>query len=166
MQKWIDDSLAKKLLVRQTVFYLGTAYESTRVKDPRQEAILYEPIIPEEQEYVWIHPDLLADQRRLIEIIDTARVTPQTVQAELRKQFALVDKDGIGVITHPEFHQLIKNLGIRLSLMEEKEVMKRVDPQESGLVEYAVYESVVGELVEGIEAKKDAISRLCTSEEE
>lgn len=45
-QKWIDDSLAKKLLVRQTVFYLGTAYESTRVKDQRQEAILHEPVIP------------------------------------------------------------------------------------------------------------------------
>lgn len=44
--------------------------------------------------------------------------------------------------------------------------MKRVDPQESGLVEYALYRTVVGELVEGIEAKKDATSRLSTSEEE
>lgn len=72
------------------------------------------------------------------------------MEAELRKQFALVDKDGIGVVTHPEFQQLIKNLGIRLSLTEEKEVMKRVDPQESGLVEYVLYRAVVGELVEGI----------------
>jgi len=32
--------LAKKLLVRETVFYLGTAYESTRVKDTRQDDIL------------------------------------------------------------------------------------------------------------------------------
>lgn len=66
------------------------------------------------------------------------------MEAELRKQFALVDKDGIGVVTQPEFQQLVKNLGIRLSLMEEKEVLKRVDPQESGLVEYALYRTVVG----------------------
>ncbi len=65
-----------------------------------------------------------------------------------------MDKDGIGVITHPEFFQLIKNLGVRLSPLEEKEVLKRVDPQEAGLVEYALYRTVVGELVEGIEAKK------------
>jgi len=29
-------------LVRETVFYLGTAYESTRVKDTRQDNILKE----------------------------------------------------------------------------------------------------------------------------
>ena len=40
IQKWIDDSLNKKLLVRETVFYLGTAYDSTRVQEARQDQIL------------------------------------------------------------------------------------------------------------------------------
>jgi hypothetical protein len=48
IKKWIDDSLSKKLLVRETVFYLGTAYESTRVKDQRQDNILRE--IPKKEE--------------------------------------------------------------------------------------------------------------------
>lgn len=69
MQKWIDDSLSKKLLVRETVFYLGTAYESTRVKDVRQDNILREIPKVEEAEFVYIHPELLSDQKRLIEIM-------------------------------------------------------------------------------------------------
>jgi hypothetical protein len=43
-------------------------------------------------EEVWIHPDLLADQRRLIDIMETSRVSPKTVESELRRHFALVDK--------------------------------------------------------------------------
>ena len=65
-KKWIDDSLSKKLLVRETVFYLGTVYERSKVKDPRLEKIMKEEIKPEEIEEVWIHPDLLADQKRFI----------------------------------------------------------------------------------------------------
>jgi hypothetical protein len=48
IKKWIDDSLSKKLLVRETVFYLGTAYESSRVRDTRQDDILREPVKKEE----------------------------------------------------------------------------------------------------------------------
>lgn len=48
IEKWIDDSLSKKLLVRETVFYLGTAYESSRVRDTRQDDILREPVKKEE----------------------------------------------------------------------------------------------------------------------
>jgi hypothetical protein len=40
MQKWIDDMLEKKLLVRKSVFYLGTSYEETRVKDERLDKLL------------------------------------------------------------------------------------------------------------------------------
>jgi hypothetical protein len=47
-KKWIDDSLSKKLLVRETVFYLGTAYDSTRIHDVRQDNILRE--IPNQEE--------------------------------------------------------------------------------------------------------------------
>lgn len=48
VQKWIDDALSKKLLVRETVFYLGTAYESTRVHSERQDNILRELVKPKE----------------------------------------------------------------------------------------------------------------------
>ena len=88
------------------------------------------------------------------------------MQSELKRFWNQVDKEGIGVITQPEFLQLVKNIGVRLSPTEEKEVLKRVDPQESGLVEYSFYVAVVGELVEGIEAKKAAATRLATHEEE
>ena len=88
------------------------------------------------------------------------------MQSELKRFWKQVDKEGIGVITQPEFLQLVKNIGVRLSPTEEKEVLKRVDPQESGLVEYSFYVAVVGELVEGIEAKKAAAARLATHDEE
>jgi hypothetical protein len=38
------------------------------------------------------------------------------------------------VITQPEFLVLIKNIGIKLTPLEEKEILKKVDPQESGMV--------------------------------
>lgn len=65
-KKWIDDVLAKKLLVRKTVFYLGTSYEETRVKDERLDKLLEVPKVVEEEEYVWVDPDLLTDQHRSI----------------------------------------------------------------------------------------------------
>jgi hypothetical protein len=48
---------------------LGTAYESTRVKDVRQDNLLREIPKKEEVEYVYLHPDLLSDQKRIIEIM-------------------------------------------------------------------------------------------------
>lgn len=69
------------MLVRETVFYLGTAYESTRVKDVRQDNILREVPKVEEVEFVYIHPELLSDQKRLIDIMETARVSPKVVDS-------------------------------------------------------------------------------------
>ena len=60
-----------------------------------------EPVKQEEVEYVWIHPDLLADQKRFIEVIETERVEKETVEAGLKKFWNQVDKEGIGVITQP-----------------------------------------------------------------
>lgn len=65
-QKWLDEALSKKLLVRDTVFYLGTSYEQTRISDPRQDKILHKELIPEQEEFIYIHPELLADQLRSI----------------------------------------------------------------------------------------------------
>lgn len=118
IEKWIDDSLSKKLLVRETVFYLGTAYESSRVRDTRQDDILREPVKKEEVQFVYIHPDLLSDQKRLIEIMEKTRIQQGVIQKELKKQFASVDKENIGVITQPQFLQLIKNINVRLNPLE------------------------------------------------
>ncbi len=118
IKKWIDDSLSKKLLVRETVFYLGTAYESSRVRDTRQDDILREPVKKEEVQFVYIHPDLLSDQKRLIEIMEKTRIQQGVIQKELKKQFASVDKENIGVITQPQFLQLIKNINVRLNPLE------------------------------------------------
>jgi hypothetical protein len=78
-QKWIDDSLSKKLLVRETVFYMGTAYERSRVKNERQDKIMHEEVKPEEVEDVWIHPDLLADQKRFIDVMEKSEPDTKTI---------------------------------------------------------------------------------------
>jgi hypothetical protein len=41
--------------------------------------------------------------------------------------------------------------------------LKKVDPQETGMVEYELYKAVIGEFIEGIEAKKDAQAKLGTN---
>lgn len=52
------------------MFYLGTSYEETRVRDERLDKLLEVPKEVEEQEYVWVDPDLLTDQQRSIEIME------------------------------------------------------------------------------------------------
>lgn len=115
MERWIDDALAKKLLVRQTVFYLGTAYESTRVKDPRQDKILEEKVLEKEEEFVYIHPDLLADQQRSIDIMERPSADRSLLERDMALHFQKIDKEGIQVLTYPEFGQLIKGIGLKLT---------------------------------------------------
>lgn len=56
------------------------------------------------------------------------------VDAKLKQYFKQVDKDDIGVITHQELLTLIQNIGVKLSLSEQKELLKRADPSETGVV--------------------------------
>lgn len=149
MEKWIDDALSKKLLVRNTVFYLGTAYEATRVKDERLEKILAEKKIQVEKEFIYIHADLLADQQKVIEIMEEPAVQSQDsklIESKLVAHFKKIDRDNIGVITHPQFVKLVSNIGIKLSPAEEKELLKKVDPEESGMIEFLSYKEVVQEM--------------------
>jgi Ca2+-binding EF-hand superfamily protein len=66
--------------------------------------------------------------------MEITRVSPTVIQSELKKYFNQVDKENIGVITQPEFFTLVKNIGIKLTPQEEKDILKKVDPQESGMV--------------------------------
>ena len=148
------------------MFYLGTAYDSSRIHDARQDAILRETPKKEEAEFVYISPELLSDQKRLIEVMERPHLDRKSVEAQLKRHFQAVDKENIGVITHPEFLLLLKNVGVRLNPLEEKELLRRVDPQESGMVERQLYSEAVGELVEGLESKKEADAKLAIDYEE
>ena len=97
---------------------MGTAYERSRVKNERQDKIMHEEIKPEEVEDVWIHPDLLADQKRFIDIMEKAEPDSKVINAQLKKSFKEVDPENIGVITYPEFLSLIKKVGIKLNSLE------------------------------------------------
>ena len=59
--------------MRKTVFYLGTNYESTRVKGDRLDKLLEEPPVIEDKEVCYIDPELLGDQKRFIEIMEVPR---------------------------------------------------------------------------------------------
>jgi Ca2+-binding EF-hand superfamily protein len=60
--------------------------------------------------------------------MEKSRVNQKVVKAELKRYFAQIDKENIGVITQPEFLVLIKNIGIKVNASEEKEILKKVDP--------------------------------------
>jgi Ca2+-binding EF-hand superfamily protein len=51
------------------------------------------------------------------------------------------------VITHPELDQLLKNIGVNLSTDEFKEVLKKVDKDDTGTVEFDNFFEVGFELV-------------------
>lgn len=98
MENLIESLLHKKLLIRENVFYLGTDYEVTRVKDKRQDRILEIKEIPIEEEYVFIAPELLADQKRSIEM-DSRTLTRDHTKM-VYDSFVAIDKDGLGVVTN------------------------------------------------------------------
>lgn len=152
--------MAKKLLVRETVFYLGTAYESSRVKSQRQADILKEEVVPPKEEWVFVHPDLLADQKRLIEVMEKPTLRVEEVSKQLLEHFNEADKDKVGVITRQEFSELVTKIGVKLAPAEQKELLSRADPDDSGLVEYAQYTLVAKEFFEGLFAKRDSDKRL------
>ena len=105
---------------------------------------MHEEAKPEEVEDVWIHPDLLADQKRFIDIMEKTEPDTKTINAQLKKSFKEVDPENIGVITYPEFLSLIKSVGIKLSGLQEKQILKRLDPEETGMIEYQNYQAVSG----------------------
>ena len=74
-----------------------------------------EEIKPEEVEEVWIHPDLLADQQRFIEIMEKPGPNTKEVESQIKKYFREVDLENIGAITHVEYLTLIKNVGVKLT---------------------------------------------------
>lgn len=75
------------------------------------------------------------------------------VDAQLKQYFQQVDKDSIGVITHQELLTLIQNISVKLTLPEQKELLKRADPTETGMVEYTKYQTVAREFFEGLSAR-------------
>ena len=54
----------------------------------------------------------------------------------------------------------MENLGIKLKEEEKKEVLKRVDKEETGTVEYDNYQQVVYEILQAMDAKKVAEEKL------
>ena len=85
----------------------------------------------------------MSDQRRLIEIMEKPHVDSKAVDKELKRQFTEIDRENIGVITQPEFLTLVKNVGVKLNPLEQKDLIKKVDPEDTGMVEYALYHDVI-----------------------
>jgi hypothetical protein len=102
MENWIESFLLKKSLTRESVFYLGSEYEVTRVKDPRQDRILEKKIVEEEPEFSYIAPDLLFDQRRFIDIMESKTLSEDHHKI-VKGYFRAIDKDNLGVVTVEEF---------------------------------------------------------------
>lgn len=69
------------------------------------------PILPQ---YVFIHPDLLSDQIKTIQIMEKVQIDRNTLEKDVKKFFDQVDVQNIGVITHPQFLGILNSLGIEL----------------------------------------------------
>lgn len=55
---------------------------------------------------------------------------------------------------------ILDRLKIKLKEDEKNDVLKRVDKDETGTVEFSSYKDIVYEILEGMEAKKSADVRL------
>ena len=64
------------------------------------------------------------------------------IECQIKKYFREVDVENIGVITHVEYLTLIKNVGVKLTASEEKDLLKRMDPEETGMIEFENYRTI------------------------
>jgi len=71
-------------------------------------------VVEQKPEYVYIAPELLFDQRRLIDILESNEI-PQDYHKIVKKHFQTVDKDNLGVVTLEEFVQILKNMNLNLT---------------------------------------------------
>ena len=76
----------------------------------------------------------MGDQKRFIEIMEVPRKNQEVLEQNLKAHFREVDEENIGVVTRPEFLKIIKNLGLKLDEKEQKEVLDRVDNENTGMV--------------------------------
>ena len=76
----------------------------------------------------------MGDQNRFIEIMEVPRKNQEVLEQNLKAHFREVDEENIGVVTRPEFLKIIKNLGLKLDEKEQKEVLDRVDNENTGMV--------------------------------
>ena len=83
--------------------------------------------VPTLPQYVFIHPDLLSDQIKTIQIMEKVQIERNTLEKDVKKFFDQVDVQNIGVITHPQFLGILNSLGIKLKEEEKNDVLKRVD---------------------------------------
>lgn len=60
----------------------------------------------------------------------------------------------------------MRQIGLKLTLEEEKELLKKVDPRDTGLVEFRDYKGVAYEVFESIEANRLAVFKLQEDREE
>lgn len=54
-----------------------------------------------EPEYVFIHPELLSDQQRSIDIMEKPKKDYQKAETDLKEHFKQIDTENIGVVTRP-----------------------------------------------------------------
>lgn len=119
-----------------------------------------------EPEVCYIDPELLSDQRRFIDIMEKPKKDNQSLVEDLKVNFREIDTENIGVVTRPEFLQIIKNVGLKLSEEEEKEMLNRADPEYTGTVIYQKYEEIVREVLEAKRARVEAEDLLEIRKEE
>lgn len=119
-----------------------------------------------EPEVCFIDPELLSDQRRFIDIMEKPKKDNQSLVEDLKVNFREIDTENIGVVTRPEFLQIIKNVGLKLSEEEEKEMLNRADPECTGTVIYDKYEEIVKEVLEAKRARVEAEDLLEIRKEE
>ena len=104
------------------------------MRDARQDKILEIKEEPQKEEYVYLHPELLKDQRRSVEM--DARTLSKDFYKQVRESFTTVDKCGLGVVTVEEFREILSNLQLKLDENEINETIRRVDKNNHGLIKF------------------------------
>lgn len=98
---------------------------------------------------MYIAPELLADQKRAIEIMERKELKEDWRKA-MREQFVMVDKEGMGVVTLEQFTQVLRNMGLKLTAEEQEDLLNRADSKKTGLVDYREFSAIGKEIVKSL----------------
>ncbi|KAL4491859.1 hypothetical protein ABPG72_006114 [Tetrahymena utriculariae] len=168
MEKWLEKILDKKARTSKILF-LGTEFESTRIKHEKLDKIFED----------WNYKEEVVEQKKLSkdlleqpdELDTNEEFVNEDEQIEVLKRslfqvFRSVDRDDLGVVSFNECIEVFKLMGLELEKDQWDELMLMADTNKNGIIEYREFIPLGAEIIHGIFMKNQASKYLREREEE
>jgi Ca2+-binding EF-hand superfamily protein len=170
MENWIERYLHNKGITSQILF-VGTEFESTRIKNERIDKYTRDAPEPEEKKEVGrLAPELRAPASDVADYTKTYFKTDTAIDQMKKTLFDIfrsIDILDTGIVSYEECKEiLLKGFNLKLKEDEMEVLLRRADKDKDGLIRYEAFVPVVSEILIGVLAKGNAEQSVAEREAE